>query len=261
VIFKQFRFEPLGHASYLIGCGETGHAAVVDASDDLGAESYILEAADLGLTITHVVETHIHADYISAARALAADTGAPLELFESAAVGYPFEPLADGSSVVVGKIELRCAHTPGHTDEHVAFIGRDRTRSDEDWFVLTGDSLLVGDVGRPDLSIGLRDDAEIERRAQLLYHSITTTLLTLDDQVEVWPAHFGGSRCGGVNLSGKATSSIGFERRNNQALRARSEDDFVRFLSETLRPAPDDHERIKAINAGIDARDLHSVAP
>jgi glyoxylase-like metal-dependent hydrolase (beta-lactamase superfamily II) len=127
--------------------------------------------------------------------------------------------------------------------------------------VLTGDSLLVGDVGRPDLSIGPSDDSEIDRRARLLYRSIDTRLLTLDDMVEVHPAHFGGSRCGGVNLSGKSVSTIGFERKNNQALHARNEDDFVRFLSETLRPAPDDHERIKMINAGIDSRDLHSVAP
>jgi glyoxylase-like metal-dependent hydrolase (beta-lactamase superfamily II) len=261
VIFKQFRFEPLGHASYLIGCGDSGQAAIVDPSADLGAESYILEAADLGLTITHVLETHIHADYISAARAVAADTGAPLELFESAAVDYQFQPLSDGSNVVVGKVEMRCAHTPGHTDEHVAFIGRDRARSDDDWFVLTGDSLLVGDVGRPDLSIGPSDDVEIERRARLLYNSITTRLLVLDDHVEVWPAHFGGSRCGGVNLSGKAASTIGFEVKSNRALQVHGEDEFVASVIETLPPAPDDHERIKSINAGIDTRDFHSVSP
>lgn len=261
MIFKQFRFEPLGHASYLIGCPESAEATIVDPSEDLGPDSYILEAADLGLTITTVVETHIHADYISAARSLAAASGTQLKLHESARVAYPFEALSDGSKVVIGNIELECVHTPGHTDEHVAFIGRDRSRSDEDWFVLTGDSLLVGDVGRPDLSTGPRDDAEVDRRARLLFQSITSRLLTLDDHVEVAPAHFGGSRCGGVNLSGKAVSTIGFERKNNHALRASTEDDFVRFLSETLRPAPDDHERIKAMNAGAETpQGLHDLA-
>ncbi|MEA2451750.1 MAG: hydroxyacylglutathione hydrolase [Actinomycetota bacterium] len=260
MIFKQFRFEPLGQASYLIGCGESGQAVVVDPSEDVGGESYILEAADLGLTITDVVETHIHADYVSAARVLAVDSGAKLRLFESASVDYPFEAMVDGSTLAVGDIELRCSHTPGHTDEHVAYIGRDKKRSEQDWFVLTGDSLLVGDVGRPDLSIGPRDTNEVERRSRLLYRSITERLMTLDDHVEVWPAHFGGSRCGGVNLSGKASSTIGYERKNNQVLQAADEDGFVTALAGSLRPAPDDHERIKSINMGLDPRGIHTVA-
>ena len=259
MIFKQIRLEPLGHASYLIGCSKTGEAAVVDPSDAVGSPAYTLEAADLGLTISHVFETHIHADYVSAARTLVAENGAELHLHSSARglVEYDFAPIGDGESVHVGNIELQAVHTPGHTPEHVSYVVTDTARADEPWCALTGDSLLVGDVGRPDLSIPAFEE-DPRDRARTLFRSITGKLFALDDHVEIFPAHFGGSRCGGVNLSGKASSTIGFERRFNIALRDRTEEGFVDLVLQTLRPEPDDNQRIKAINLGREPMEVRS---
>ena len=176
----------------------------------------MLEAADLGLDIVAVLETHVHADFVSCARELAETTGAPHRLHEAATglVRYDFEPLADGESVRVGQVEIRAIHTPGHTPEHTAYLVTDHARADEPWCVLTGDSLFVGDVGRPDLLVGdqaldVMDEGE---RAATQFASIRDRLFTLPDHVEVYPNHYGGSTCGGVNMSGKPVSTIGFER-------------------------------------------------
>ena len=168
MIFKQLRLEPLGHASYLIGCMQTGEAAVIDPSEDLGVASYGLEAADLGLSITHVFETHVHADYVSAARTLAEENGAELHFHESArdSVRYDFSALSDGEAIEMGNVRIETIHTPGHTPEHASYIVIDKTRSEEPWCVLTGDSLLVADVGRPDLSLGGEIDPTTEERAR-----------------------------------------------------------------------------------------------
>ena len=250
MIFKQIRHEPLGQSSYLIGCARRGEAVVVDPSKEIGVDTYLLEAADLGLEITQVLETHVHADYVSCARDLAARSGAPVRLHTSASevVTYDYEALQDGECITIGKVSIEARHTPGHTREHLSYLVTDSARTDRPWLVLTGDSLLVGDVGRPDLSID--GSADVHRRASLLYKGIAEKLMTLDDHVEVYPAHYGGSRCGGVNLSGKPSSTIGFERRHNVALQADSIDEFVKRVRVTLRPEPPRFAEIKRINAG-----------
>ena len=256
MIFKQLRHEPLAQASYVLGCPRAREGVVVDPIADLGADFYVLEAADLGLDVVAVLETHVHADFISCARDLAAMTGAPHRLHEAATglVRYEFEPLRDGDAIRVGQVEIRALHTPGHTPEHTAYLVTDHARSDEPWAVLTGDSLFVGDVGRPDLLVGdqaldVMDEGE---RAATQFASIRDRLFSLPDHVEVYPNHYGGSTCGGVNMSGKPVSTIGFERRFNLALRQPDADAFARFVRETAKPFPDDYRHIKAINLGLE---------
>lgn len=254
MIFKQFRYEPLGQASYLLACSKTGESAVVDPIADSGADFYALEAADLGLSITAVLETHIHADFVSCARELADLTGAAHYLHEAAPVRYSFEALKDGQNLTLGKVELQVIHTPGHTPEHVCFLVTDHGRADEPWFVLTGDSLLVGDVGRPDLLIGDHaiDILTEPERVATQYHSINTRLFTLPDHVEVYPNHYGGSTCGGVNLSGKPSSTLYFEKRHNLAMRQVDAGSFATFVKATIKPLPADYQRIKAQNLGLE---------
>lgn len=255
MIFKQLRYEPVGQASYLLACGTAKQGFVVDPIADLGADFYLLEAADLGVTLVGVLETHLHADYISCARELAAQAGVPHHLHESALgrVSFQFSPLEDGQHLSAGQVELEVLWTPGHTPEHVAYLVRDRSRGVEPWFVLTGDSLLVGDVGRPDLLLGdarldVMDEAE---RAATLYRSIKERLFRLPDHVEVYPNHYGGSSCGGVNLSGKASSTIGLEKLLNSPMLQPDGASFASFVRETSRPVPDGYRHIKAINLGL----------
>ena len=258
MIFKQFRYEPLGQASYLIACGRTREAAVVDPIANSGADFYALEAADQGLSITAVLETHVHADFVSCARELADLTGAAHYLHGAAPVRYPFAPLLDGQVLTFGQVELRVIHTPGHTPEHVCYLVTDHGRSAEPWCVLSGDSLLVGDVGRPDLLMG---DQAIDRLSQAeriatQYHSINARLFSLADHLEVYPNHYGGSSCGGVNLSGKPSSTIYFEKRHNVAMRQPDAGSFAAFVTETVRPLPADYQRIKAMNLGLEPAEI-----
>ena len=255
MMFKQFRHEPLGQASYLLGCTRAKQALVVDPIQDLGTDFYVIEAADLTLEIVGVLETHVHADFISCARELAGMVGAKHYLHESAPVAYDFEPLTDGQSIEVGEVEVKAIHTPGHTPEHTSYLVTDHARSEEPWFVLTGDSLFVGDVGRPDLLVGdqaldVMDQAE---RARTQYRSIRDKLFTLPDTVEVYPNHYGVSACGGVNMSGKVSSTIAFEKKFNLAMQQPDEAAFAEFVAETAKPLPDDYERIKSRNLGLDA--------
>jgi glyoxylase-like metal-dependent hydrolase (beta-lactamase superfamily II) len=254
MIFKQFRYEPLGQASYLVACSKTGEAAVVDPIADSGADFYALEAADLGLSITAVLETHIHADFVSCARELADLTRAAHYLHEAAPVRYPFAALKDSQVLTLGRVQLQLIHTPGHTPEHICFLVTDQERADEPWFVLTGDSLLVGDVGRPDLLIGDHtvDILTEPERVATQYHSINTRLFTLPDHLEVYPNHYGGSTCGGVNLSGKPASTLYFEKRHNLAMRQADAASFATFVKATIKPLPPDYQRIKAQNLGLE---------
>lgn len=255
MIFKQFRHEPLSAASYLLGCARAREALVVDPMAALGADFYVLEAADQGLDVVGVLETHVHADFVSCARELAEMTGAPHYLHEAAAglVRYPFTPLADGQTVVIGQVAVQAVHTPGHTPEHTCYLVTDRARSEEPWCVLTGDSLFVGDVGRPDLLVGDEslDVMSEEERAASQYRSIRERLFTLPDWVEVYPNHYGGSTCGGVNMSGKASSTVYFEREHNLALRQPDVAAFAAFVRETAKPFPDNYRWIKSYNLGL----------
>jgi glyoxylase-like metal-dependent hydrolase (beta-lactamase superfamily II) len=255
MIFKQYRYEPLAQASYLLGCVRAKEAVVVDPIADMGAEAYVLDAADLGLTLVGVFETHVHADYVSCARELAAMNGVPLYLHQAARglVRYDFIAIADQQVFDVGKVRIQALHTPGHTPEHTSYLVTDRSRSDDPWFVLTGDCLFVGDVGRPDLLLG---DARVDvmdeaSRARTQYESVTRRLFALPDHVEVFPTHYGGSTCGGVNMSGKVSSTIAFEKRFNLAMRQPDADAFARFVKETAKPFPKDYARIKAQNLGL----------
>ena len=255
MLFKQFRYEPLAQASYLVGCVRAKEAFIVDPIKDLGPDFYVLEAADLGLTIAGVLETHIHADYISCARELAEMNGCPHYLGERAQeyVQYEFTPVADDQVLKLGQVEVRAIATPGHTPEHMAYLVTDRARGEDPWCVLTGDSLFVGDVGRPDLLVG---DSELDimdapDRARAQWRSIQERLFTLPDHVEVFPNHYGGSTCGGVNMSGKASSTIWFEKHHNLALQQPDAAAFAAFVTETAKPFPDDYARIKSINLGL----------
>jgi glyoxylase-like metal-dependent hydrolase (beta-lactamase superfamily II) len=257
MIFKQFRHEALNQASYIVGCPRKKECFVIDPADDLGVDHYILEAADLNLVVVGVLETHVHADYVSCARELAEANGCPHYLHESAPVTYDFTPFFDGQVFEVGNVRIQALHTPGHTPEHTSYLISDASRSAEPWCVLTGDCLFVGDVGRPDLLLGdqaldVMDEGE---RAKTQFNTIKNILFTLPDHVEIFPNHYGGSACGGVNMSGKVSSTIYFEKHFNLAMQQPDALAFAEFVRETAKPLPDNYERIKSYNLGLIDKD------
>ena len=211
----------------------------MDARSDL--DTYREIASSLGIKILYVIDTHVHADHVSGGRALAQWLGADYCLHDSAPAAFEFRRIKDGEELDLGNVGIRVMHTPGHTPDSVCLAVVDRTRADEAWFVLTGDALLVGDAGRPDLSP--------ERDADAIYDSLHRRLAPLADDVEVFPAHFSGSVCGRA-LSGKPSSTLGFERKHNAAFVPRSPDEFRRFIMDSLPPKPPDFERIVATNLG-----------
>jgi glyoxylase-like metal-dependent hydrolase (beta-lactamase superfamily II) len=253
MIFRQFCYEPLGQASYLVGCARAKEAFIVDPIADLGADFYVLEAADRTLAIVGVLETHVHADFLSCARHLAEVTGATHYMPSRSPVAYDFSPLEDDKELRIGQIRVKTLFTSGHTPEHCSYLVTDLARSPEPWFVLSGDSLFVGDVGRPDLLVGDQalDVHDVEERARLQYQSIREKLFTLPDHVEVYPGHYGGSACGGVNMSGKVSSTVAFEKRHNLAMQKPDAAAFAAFVQETAKPFPDDYASIKSRNLGI----------
>lgn len=204
---------------------------MVDPQQEI--EPYLEAAGQKSLRITHILETHVQADHVSGARRLAAVTGAPVLFHESAAVAFPHVEVADGEEHELGNVRLTILHTPGHTPEGISILVTDRTRAPDPWFVLTGDTLFAGGVGRPDL---LGQGAETAL-AEQLYESLYGKLLALPDHVEVYPAHFGGAACG-KGLSGKPGSTIGFERRFNPALQLPAKAEFVRFVLADLPAQP-----------------------
>ncbi len=200
----------------------------------LEIEPYLAAAAEKSMRVTHIIETHVQADHLSGARRLAAVTGATVFFHESADVRFPHATLADGDEHDMGNVRMTFLHTPGHTPDGVSIVVTDRTRGPEPWFVLTGDTLFAGGVGRPDV---LGHGAET-MLAEQLYDSVYGKLLKLPDHLEVYPAHFGGAACG-KGLSGKPGSTIGFERRFNPALRFTSKAEFVRFVLADLPAQPE----------------------
>jgi hydroxyacylglutathione hydrolase len=241
MIFQQLLNEESGCLSYLIGCGQAGRAVVVDPGRDR-VDQYLALARRKGLRIAHVVDTHLHADHVSGNRELAGKCGAEVLLHRSVRPAFAHRPLTDGDEIRIGNVLLTALHTPGHTPDSIALLVTDLARSPEPWFVLTGDTLFVGDVGRPDLGG--------ERAAADLYDSLFGILLRLDDTVEVYPAHGAGSLCGRA-MSSKTGSTIGFERRFNPALRARSRAEFVDAIMADLPPPPPSFETIVAKNRGL----------
>jgi glyoxylase-like metal-dependent hydrolase (beta-lactamase superfamily II) len=253
VIFKPFRFEKLGQASYLLGCARAKEAFVVDPIADLGPDFYVMEAADLTLGIVGILETHVHADFKSCARELAESTGATHYMPSRSPVKYGFTPLEDDQELRIGQLRVKVLFTPGHTPEHCSYLVTDLARAPEPWFVLTGDSLFVGDVGRPDLLVGDQalDVLDESERARLQYESINTKLFTLPEYVEVYPNHYGGSACGGVNMSGKVSSTIYFEKLHNLAMQKKDAASFAAFVKETAKPFPANYAQIKSYNLGL----------
>jgi len=240
VIFRPFYYYDLGCASYLLGCGSVGRCAVVDPRAD-DVETYVVFARDKKMQILQVIDTHVHADHRSGGVALATVTGAPYRLYESADVRVSFTPMRDGEEIDLGNTRVRVVHTPGHSPESVSLVVTDLKRGTDPWFVLTGDTLFVGAVGRPDLPGQARENAE------RLYGSIHDRLLVLPDDLEVYPGHFSGSLCG-AGLSGKPSSTIAFERRWNPMLSLPREA-FVEALAD-VPEKPAEMERILAENRG-----------
>jgi glyoxylase-like metal-dependent hydrolase (beta-lactamase superfamily II) len=243
MIFRPFYYYDTGCAAYLFGCGSEGVCAVVDPqARDIDA--YVDFAAAKGMRITHVIDTHVHADHVSGGRALAAHVGAKYALHESAEVSFPFQPLHDGEIIELGNTAIEVVHTPGHSQDSICLLVTDHRRGPEPWFVLTGDTLFVGSVGRPDLH------AQAREYAGKLYDSIHARLLTLPDDIEVYPGHFSGSLCG-AGMSGKASSTIGFEKRWNTML-SKSRAEFVAALAD-VPEKPADMLAILRTNRGVAA--------
>jgi glyoxylase-like metal-dependent hydrolase (beta-lactamase superfamily II)/rhodanese-related sulfurtransferase len=237
MIFQQFRHEQGGCLSYLIGCTQKEVCAVIDPQFDI--EPYLRYATDHELRITHIFETHAQADHLSGAKELAEATGAPIHYHESAEARFPIVRLKDGDTVMVGNIRLKILHTPGHTADSVSIVVSDTTRSNEPWLAFTGDTLFVGDTGRPDLDGSAED----------LYDSVWNKLLTLNDSVEIYPTHFAGSSCGKA-MSPKPNSTIGVERRFNPSLQVKSKREFVEFVMSDLPVQPPRFQKVRQFNLG-----------
>ena len=229
--------------SYLFGCTGVGKAVAVDvvAGDE---DWFIAEAAKVGVSITHVIDTHVHADHYSGGPELARRAGAPYCLHESnrGRAAFDFTPLADGQRLDAGNVVVDVLHTPGHTPDSVCLLVRDLRRGDAPWFVLTGDTLFVGAVGRPDLAGHEREMAGV------LHDSLHRKLLTLPDELEIYPGHQAGSACG-VGLSGKPSSTLGFEKRWNAGL-SMGRTEFIETLIHDIAPPPADMHAMLRFNLG-----------
>jgi len=242
MVFRQITHDDLGCASYLIGDEHAGVAAVVDPKFEI--DEYLALARYMGLRIEHIIETHNHADHVSGHGRLAAATGATIHVNRIGAPDYDHEPFDDGWELEVGRVIVRALHTPGHRPEHTAFALIDTGRGPEPWAVLTGDTLFVGDIPRPDLAV------EKTEGARDIFRSLHRQLLDLPDDVEIWPGHLGGSLCGGPGMDMKVSSTIGYERDHNAMLQEGDEERFVERITATLPPQPPNFQAIVELNQG-----------
>ena len=247
MFFRQLLNDSTACASYLLGCKSRSRFAVVDPHVDL-VDDYVAIAESQGIPIVAVFETHVQADHVSGLPDLVERTDAIAYLPEGANVDFEHIELADDEVVELGNTHVRALATPGHAPAHHAYLVTDHVRGPEPWFVLTGDALLIGDAGRPDLHAA--GDGSVEDMARTLYRSLHAKILTLPDHVLLYPGHYSGSVCG-RGLSANPISSIGFERRNNPLL-AKTEDEFVAALLQEIPPAPPDQAAIVAANRGGD---------
>ena len=242
MILRQYlHTDPVVAASYLVGCGGKGIAAVIDPLPNF--DKYERDAQAAGMSIRYVVDTHAHADHVSGGRELAERTGGRYVLHASAGAAFDFTSVEDGDELALGNVTLEAWHTPGHTPEHVSLVVVDRTRAPDPWAVLTGHTLMVGDMGRTELA------ATAEAGARALFDS-ARRLATLPDYVEVLPGAFSGSVCG-RGLSGNPVSTIGFERRYNRAFGLEDREAFVRLMISEIPPRPAQAEEIRATNLGL----------
>jgi glyoxylase-like metal-dependent hydrolase (beta-lactamase superfamily II) len=243
MILRQFLHQDPVGISYLFGCGGRAAGAVVDPVGPV--EPYLRAAEAAGMRILFVIDTHVHADHLSAGRQLAKAAGAEYVLGARAEVSYPFRGARDEEVLPLGNVAAKVLHTPGHTPEHICILVSDRTRADEPWFVLTGHTLMVGDLGRTELAVSA------EQGATDLFQSVRR-LKSLPDYVEVLPGAYAGSVCG-RRLSGKPWSTIGFEKRYNEAFRIGEQADFIRFMLAEIPPAPPEAAALRAANSGATA--------
>ncbi len=241
MFFKQLATKEAS-LSYFFGCGGLGKAVAVDvvAGDE---EWFVNEAHKAKVVITHVIDTHVHADHYSGGKKLAAMTGAAYCLHESnkGLVKFDFKALRDGEMIELGNVVIKVLHTPGHTNDSVCLLVSDKRRSAEPWFVVTGDTLFVGSIGRPDLA------GKEKEMAGILFDSLHSKLLPLPDMTEIFPGHQAGSVCG-ADISGKPSSTIGFEKRCNPGLRINNKEEFVSYLTSNIPHRPAEMDRIVAAN-------------
>lgn len=238
---QQFFVEGLGCASYLVGCEAKGIAAVIDPDRDV--QKYLETAQNRGLKITHIIETHLHADHVSGNSELATRTGAEIYLHETSGAEFPHKKIRQDDLIELGNIQLKVLHTPGHTPESITLLISDTTRAQEPWLALTGDTLFVGDIGRPDL-VGIEAARGL---AGDMYTSLNQKILPLNDSLLIYPGHGAGSLCG-KSIGSMRSTTLGFERKYNPALSPRERDEFVQFAISDLPEQPGNHTRIKAVN-------------
>ena len=238
---QQFFVEGLGCASYIVGCEAKGIAAVIDP--DREVQKYIETAKNHGLKITHIIETHLHADHVSGNSDLAAHTGAEIFLHETSGADFAHKKVKQDDVIEIGNIHLKVLHTPGHTPESITLLVTDTTRAEEPWLALTGDTLFVGDIGRPDL-VGVEAARGL---AGDMHESLHGKILPLNDSLLVYPGHGAGSLCG-KSIGSMRSTTLGFERKYNPALSPREKDAFIEFATSDLPEQPGNHTRIKAMN-------------
>lgn len=244
MFFKQLASKE-SSLSYFFGCGTLGKAIAVDVV--AGDEAWFIEEASKAqVAISHVIDTHIHADHYSGGRKLAELAGAHYCLHTSATemVQFRFQPLHDGEVIEAGNVVAKVLHTPGHTLDSICLAVTDKRRGDQPWFVITGDTLFVGSVGRPDLA------GREQEMAGMLFDSLHTKLLSLPNETEIFPGHQAGSACG-AGISGKPSSTIGFEKRFNPGLHIADREEFVRHLTNEIPPRPADMDKIVAANIAV----------
>lgn len=251
MFFGQVLRGDIGCAAYVVGSTDAGEAAVIDPRIDMVDEILAIAERE-GLRIRYVIETHNHADHVAGHHEIARHTGATIAVHQDAGVAYPHLALRHGDELALGEVRLRILHTPGHRPEHIAIAVIDTSRGEEPWLALTGDSLFIGDVARPDLAVPGQEGAA------RLFESLRDTLLSLPDGVMAYPAHVAGSLCGRVT-NRMTSTTIGFERRHNPALAITSRERFVRFMNESLPERPPNLARIVALNMA--AEPLHVGRP
>ncbi len=241
MFFKQLATKE-SSLSYFFGCGSLGKAVAVDvvAGDE---EWFIEEASKANVKITHVIDTHVHADHYSGGRVLAKLAGADycLHASDKEVVQFPFHPLHDNDVIEAGNVSIKVLHTPGHTLDSICLAVADKRRSEQPWFVITGDTLFVGSVGRPDLA------GREQAMAGMLFDSLHAKLLSLPDETEIFPGHQAGSVCG-AGISGKPSSTIGFEKRFNTGLHINNKVEFVNYLTREIPPRPAEMAQMVAAN-------------